>query len=244
MNSIRLILGVFTILVLQGCEKTVESTELTFTKVSQAELRQFIQVVKGNLVFVEGGDFLMGDFGPQYAPERLPYDQDQDSKPLHKVELSNFSINKLKVTNAEYQFYLKHNGLKLREKGMANKMKWDDINTTHNTPAHMDWYEAEQYCNWLASVIELPFALPTEAQWEYAARSRGQFLMVATDDGTYKAEPYSRITESYEPKGINISSSGNRIDFANKMELKTKYYTPLPVKMFPPNPLGAIFDVG
>jgi formylglycine-generating enzyme required for sulfatase activity len=180
----------------------------------------------------------MGDYGLQYGPERLPYDSDKDSKPLHTVELSSYSINKFKVTNAEYQFYLNSNGLKLREQGMASKEKWDSINSAPNTPAHVDWYEAEQYCNWLASVTELPFALPTEAQWEYAARSRGQFLMVATDDGTYKAEPSSKRSEFYEPKGINISSNGDRVAFAKKMGWKTKYYTPLPVDMFPPNPLG------
>lgn len=62
--------------------------------------------------------------------------------------------------------------------------------------------------------------------------------MVATDDGTYKAESRSLRTEFYEPKGINISSSGNRIDFAKKMGWKTDSFSPLPVDMFPPNPLG------
>ncbi len=238
MNSIRLWLGVFTVLALQGCEKAAESSKPVSAKISQAELRQFVQGIKDNLVFVEGGEFLMGDFGSQYAPERLPYDREQHSKPLHKVELSSYSINKFKVTNAEYQFYLKYNGLKLREKGVAFKKEWDDINSTPNTPAHVDWYEAEQYCNWLASVTELPFALPAEAQWEYAARSRGQLLMVATDNGTYKTEPYSLITESYDPKGINISSRGNRVVFAKQMGWKTESFTPLPVDMFPPNPLG------
>ncbi len=62
--------------------------------------------------------------------------------------------------------------------------------------------------------------------------------MVATDDGTYRAEPYNLVTESYDPKGINISSRGNRVDFAKQMGWKTKSFTPLPVDMFPPNPLG------
>ncbi|SFN46404.1 Sulfatase-modifying factor enzyme 1, partial [Pseudomonas sp. ok602] len=100
------------------------------------------------------------------------------------------------------------------------------------------WFEADSYCKWLSTLTGEPFALPTEAQWEYAARSRGQFLMVATDDGTYKAEPMEMRTESYEPKGINISSDGDRIEFATQMGWTTDSFTPLPVDMFPPNPLG------
>ncbi|WP_341522090.1 SUMF1/EgtB/PvdO family nonheme iron enzyme [Pseudomonas sp. G.S.17] len=238
MKSARIVSGIFISLTLQGCEQAVELSEPAITPVSQAEFQQFIKSVKDNLVFVEGGEFLMGDFGSKYAPERAPYDRDQDSKPLHKVELSSYSINKFKVTNDEYQFHLRLGGLKLRDKGMASKKSWDNINSTSNTPAHMDWYEAEQYCAWLSFITELPFALPTEAQWEYAARSRGQFLMVATDDGTYKAEPRSLVSESYEPKGINISSDGDRMAFAQQMGWKTRFYTPLPVNMFPPNPLG------
>ncbi|MFR3778769.1 MAG: hypothetical protein ACLTW6_08650 [Enterobacter sp.] len=34
----------------------------------------------------------------------------------------------------------------------------------------------------MSTITELPFSLPTEAQWEYAARSRGQFVIVPTND--------------------------------------------------------------
>ncbi|MCI8208922.1 hypothetical protein AUC61_05170 [Pseudomonas sp. S25] len=224
--------------VMQGCEQPAQLTAPTPTVVTKAELRQYVASVKDNLIFVEGGEFLMGDFGLQYAPERAPYDRDQDSKPLHRIELSSYSINKFKVTNAEFQFYIKYNKLKLRKDGSVVQSEWDSINLPPNIPAHIDWYEAEQYCNWLASITDLPFALPTEAQWEYAARSRGQFLMVATDDGTYKAEPLSLLTEKYSPKGINISTNGDRLDFAKSSGWKTGFYTPLPVDKFPPNPLG------
>ncbi|WP_341522088.1 SUMF1/EgtB/PvdO family nonheme iron enzyme [Pseudomonas sp. G.S.17] len=238
MNTINLMFGVAVVLGMQGCEQATTPTEPRPVAVTDTEFQQFVASIKNNLIFVEGGEFLMGDFGPEYAPERSSYDWDKDSKPLHKVELTSYSINRFKVTNIEFQFYLRYNGMKLKEKGAVIKSEWDNINSVPNTPAHIDWYEAEQYCSWLGSVTDLPFALPTEAQWEYAARSRGQFLMVATDNGTYKAEPYSLVTESYDPKGINISSRGNRVTFAKEMGWKTGSFTPLPVDMFPPNPLG------
>ncbi|MBC3948672.1 formylglycine-generating enzyme family protein [Pseudomonas folii] len=238
MNRFIVTVVIFTTLALKGCEEVVIPSAPLPVAVTDMELQQFVASIKSNLIFVEGGEFLMGDFGFQYGSEGKYYDADTDSKPLHKVELSSFSIGKFKVTNAEYQYYLKSNGLVLRDRGTINKKKWDDINSLPYTPAHVDWYEAERYCGWLASVTKLDVRMPTEAQWEYAARSRGQFLAVATDDGTYRAEPRSLISESYDPKGINISSRGNRVTFAKEMGWTTESYTPLPVDMFPPNPLG------
>ncbi|MNE30389.1 Serine/threonine-protein kinase pkn1 [compost metagenome] len=193
------------------------------------------------MVFVEGGEFLMGDYGVQHGPERLPYDSDKDSKPLHKVELSNFSIDRFKITNKDFQFYLSYNGLTLRTVDEGNQENWSDISTAPDTPAHLDWYEADRYCSWLAKISDLPFSLPTEAQWEYAARSRGQFLMVATDDGTYKTDRRPS-TSNDGPRGINISTYQDRADFAKQMGWKTRGLTPLPVDRFPPNPLG-LYDM-
>ena len=226
------------LILFQGCGPAEIEDQKNARPVSTAELDGFTAGIKQNLIFVEGGEFLMGDFGIEYAPERLPYDRDKHSRPLHNVELSSYLIATYKTTNAEYQFYLKANNLKLRDYGQADRDSWREINSTPNTPAHIDWYEAESYCDWLAKVTGLPFALPTEAQWEYAARSRGQFLMVATDDGTYKAEPRYLITEDYDPKGINISSYGNRLAFAKEQGWKEASAGPLPVDMFAPNPLG------
>jgi formylglycine-generating enzyme required for sulfatase activity len=223
-------------LFLIGCDEREDGAKnYDEVRISLQELEMFVQVVKDGLIFVEGGEFQMGDFGAKYGPEQLHYDMDQDSKPLHTVRLSNFYAEKFKVTNQQFQFYLQANGLQLRQ-DLAGTA-FEVISQPNNTPAHMDWYEAEQYCAWLKDVSDLPFSLPTEAQWEYAARSRGQFLMVSTDDGTYKA---TRVpaTEDDGPRGINISSAYDRMSFAETMGWRTDSITPLPVDMFPPNPLG------
>jgi len=106
-------------------------------------------------------------------------------------------------------------------------------------PAHVDWYEAEKYCSWLGAVSGLPFSLPTEAQWEYAARSRGKFLAVATDDGTYKiTDGFYNRDGSGGPQGINISTTRDRKEFAKALGWKVDSLISLPVDQYPPNPLG------
>jgi formylglycine-generating enzyme required for sulfatase activity len=238
MKSVTLGICVLCLLALQACDGTPTAENITGLQADDPELQDFIQGVRNNLVFVHGGEFLMGDYGIEYGPEKLRYDSDSDSQPLHKVELSSYSIGKFKTTNAEYQFYLRRNGRQLRKHEYDRDGRWAATDTARHTPAHVDWYDAEKYCGWLAAISDLPFALPTEAQWEYAARSRGQFLMVATDDGSYKAEPLGKRTRDYSPRGINISTSGDREAFGKQMGWKTRYFSPLPVDMFLPNPLG------
>ena len=62
-----------------------------------------------NMISVQGGEFLMGDFGPLVG-EKLPFSINQDDKKSHRVVLSDFSISKFKVTNANYLVYLNATG--------------------------------------------------------------------------------------------------------------------------------------
>jgi formylglycine-generating enzyme required for sulfatase activity len=220
-----------------GCDSAVKAPGISLQDNFSPELQQFIDKVKQNLVFVEGGEFLMGDYGTEYGPERLPYDPDKDSKPVHRVELDSYSIDRFKVTNEAFRLYLKANGLQLRVLDSSEQSEWEAMSAVDNIPAYLDWFEAERYCSWLAKTTGLPFALPTEAQWEYAARSRGQFLFVATNDGTYKITQHP-VTEFDGPRGINISTRWDRIAFGKEMGWNSRSFTPLPVDRFPPNPLG------
>jgi formylglycine-generating enzyme required for sulfatase activity len=69
----------------------------------------------------------------------------------------------------------------------------------------------------------LPFDLPTEAQWEYVARSRGQFFVWATDNGNIDY-------------GRNVPAAG-QIELLNSSKARGPY----PVGLFPANSLG-LFD--
>ncbi|UTL92853.1 formylglycine-generating enzyme family protein [Pseudomonas fluorescens] len=226
---------------LGGCGQEVKSSMVAVPQVDNEKLAVFIEKIVEQQVYVEGGKYLMGDFGAEYGPEKIQYDANVNSKPLHEVELSSFSISKFKVTNEEYDFYLMANQMPLVDiEGEGVDYKYFMLmRSEQKLPAHVDWYEAEKYCSWLGAVSGLPFSLPTEAQWEYAARSRGKFLAVATDDGTYKiTDGFYNRDGSGGPQGINISTTRDRKEFAKALGWKVDSLISLPVDQFPPNPLG------
>ncbi|MCK5887299.1 MAG: SUMF1/EgtB/PvdO family nonheme iron enzyme, partial [Alcanivorax sp.] len=77
----------------------------------------------------------------------------------------------------------------------------------------LTWYDAQNYCHWLGELTDLPFELPTEAQWEYAATSRGTSrAFYATDDGT--------------------------LDYGRNYPGSESPWHPEPSGTYPPNPLG------
>ena len=200
-----------------------------------AELDVYLNKIKSELIYVKGGEFLMGDYGEEYGPEGLPYDSNKDSKPLHKVELSSYSISKFKLSNKLYQYYIIVNKLDLNRNGLgpSNKRYWDELNITPDTPAHVDWSEANKYCTWLAAVTKLPFSLPTEAQWEFAARNRGEYVIAPTDNGTI---------DIVDQKGINVTTADDREQFAEENHTQLGTLSPMPGNFRAPNPLG-IYDM-
>ena len=231
MNRIFLLtLQIGILSLLSGCDQKSTAVVQPHSTEDHVRLQQFIKQVKSQLVFVEGGEFLMGDFGEKYGREHIPYDGRQDSKPLHKVELTSYSISKFKASNHQYQFYLAWNGLKGRQ---IDRKYWTERAKIPDTPARVDWEEANEYCTWLKKITKLPFTLPTEAQWEYAARSRGQYLAAPTNNG---------ILDIDGRKGINITTDSDRKEYADKVGISLEYISPTPGNFRPPNPLG-IYDM-
>src|SRR4051794_25637769 len=55
-------------------------------------LKEFFATTKKNMVSLPGGTFQMGDWGPEVNVGGLPFDGSRDSKPLHSVKLTGFSI--------------------------------------------------------------------------------------------------------------------------------------------------------
>jgi formylglycine-generating enzyme required for sulfatase activity len=169
------------------------------------------------MVFVEGGSFMMGDMKVTIEDPRTGQMVetyllgDSDAMPAHKVTLDSYSISKYETTWEEYDLFAERTN---KEKYRADA----PIRTRHpKQPAGVrSWYEAREYCQWAGKIAGISMDLSTEAQWEYAARSRGQRVAYATDTGWIAPGKNHRDDEYRDPKA--------------------KY--PVQVGTYPPNPLG------
>jgi formylglycine-generating enzyme required for sulfatase activity len=90
-----------------------------------------------------------------------------DEKPVHRLYLPEFQISCVPITNAQYEFFVK-----------ATKHKfpshWVDGRVPKGLENHpvvnISWFDAIGYCTWMSEVTGKPVTLPSEAEWEKAAR--------------------------------------------------------------------------
>jgi len=126
------------------------------------------------LVKIEGGSFLMGSKDDNRVAEN-------DEQKQHEVKVSSFEINRLEVTVWEWKEYCKKTKTAMPKTPVWG---WND-----NYPiTNVTWFDAIKYCNWLSKQDGLKpaytlagpnvacdftangYRLPTEAEWEFAAK--------------------------------------------------------------------------
>ena len=180
----------------------------------KAQVNKFVIEQLNNMAFVKQGSFLMG---PGKKESQWASGNNQPQQP---VTLSSYYMAKYLVTWGNYDFYTTSNNLpRLVKEGYKYKMFW---RSPQHPATNMNWQSASNYCHYLANKSGLPFTLPTEAQWEYAARNRGQDVDDATNTGT---SIYGKNT----PNAQQIMNQPGHLDDSP---------APMAVGKFPPNPLG------
>jgi formylglycine-generating enzyme required for sulfatase activity len=114
-----------------------------------------------HLVCVPTGEFQMGSFMSR-DEEAL-----DDELPPHPVNVPEFRISRYLVTNRQYQAFVQATGHQAPN-------HWEKGRIPHRKQSHpvvwVTWNDAVAFCTWLCRETERAFRLPTEAEWEKAAR--------------------------------------------------------------------------
>lgn len=162
-------------------------------------------------IYVKGGTFQMGDqFG----------EGSDDELPVHPVRVNDFYMGKHEITFDQYDAFCEATG--------RNKPSDGDWGRGKRPVIYVSWRDATAFSEWLSEQTREKIRLPTEAEWEYAARERGK--KVRFGNGKNIADP----TE------INFNASA---DYKQSYSVAGEYRRKtIPVGTFRPNSLG-LYDM-
>ena len=114
------------------------------------------------MIAVQGGTFTMGCTGEQGG------ECDNDERPAHQVTVSDFYIGKFEVTQAQWRAIM---GTTVRQQRDKANTSWPMRGEGDNYPIYyVSWQEAQEFISRLNTTTGKQYRLPTEAEWEYAAR--------------------------------------------------------------------------
>lgn len=166
------------------------------------------------MVPIPGGTFTMGCIREDLYGGCL-----EEEKPLHNVIISAFSMGKYEVTVEEYLVFVDDTG--------KNYPQWMEPENEYNVETGtnsfyknkgysraakklpivgISWNDAVAYCAWLSKKTGLNYRLPTEAEWEYAARggaegAKDEFLYSGSDNIEEVAWYYENSDRRTHPIG-------------------------------------------
>jgi formylglycine-generating enzyme required for sulfatase activity len=161
-------------------------------KVSPAERSP--EAIEPLMVRVPAGAFTMGSTGEQIKQaiqNGLDKDLASAESPQHRLELPEYFIGKYPVTNLEYQAFIK-------DTRQTPPRNWNGEDYPENRGDYpvvsVTWHDAVAFCEWLAKKTGKIFRLPSEAEWEKAARGEKGLIYPWGDE--------------FDPAKCNTSGSG------------------------------------
>ena len=138
-------------------------------------------VIEPEMVEIPAVNFLMGcDAGPE------------NERPLHRVWVGSFAIARTATTNRLYREFLDQTRRRMPP-------GWDDERFNHpdQPVTGVSWFDAAEYCSWLGACTGRPYRLPTEAEWERAARGGMEGKLYTWGDEPPESQPhYSELWRS------------------------------------------------
>lgn len=225
------------------------------TKTS-AVLENFTEpLTEMEFVAVKGGCFQMGDsYGDGYTTQ----EGTSIEKPVHEVCVSNFFIGKYEVTVKQFQKFITETGYQTEAERNTGGLsgcytfefdstpvfeyrKWAnwkkpsryfDVKKTYPVSC-VSWNDAQAFVSWLTSKSQHKYRLPTEAEWEYAARGSSKSRNYWGDEKN-NACRYANVADLTKMVGGRIRS--------DRHDCNDGYPYVAPVGQFKPNKFG-LYDM-
>jgi sulfatase modifying factor 1 len=142
------------------------------------------------LVTIPAGWFLMGSETGQ-----------DNERPIHRVWIDSFQLAAYQVTNTDFAAFL-------RNTGKLPPPFWHEPHFRHpqQPVVGISWHEATHYCDWLKASTGRPYRLPTEAEWECAARGGAENALFPWGDAAPESLPNYAIRWQTGPEPVGQSA--------------------------------------
>ncbi len=164
--------------------RNISSLQRTVTELKKIQTNVFIDNMQKEYAFVEGGSLYFLSQPGNTANDSSKY-----------ISVKSFYMCTHEVTVAEYRLYCKQNNKKLP---VEPKWGWDD-----NSPiVNVNWNDANNFCNWLSKKTGKLYRLPTEAEYEFAAKGGNN-----NNNNIYSGANYSDIVAVYKTISPNMVKS-------------------------------------
>jgi len=132
-------------------EENAPATKMEVSvEVERSRYSNFVNSLGGQMFFIPSAEFVMGSDGLDASPSE---------RPLTHVTLSRYYLSRYLITNAEYEQFDRAHQCK-RASGTGDR----------HPVVYVSYLDAMKFCQWLSTRERKKYRLPTEAEWEYAAK--------------------------------------------------------------------------